>query len=1112
MDNLKEAKEILNYWYAIESLKPNPFPEIKEVTEQSYCKISGVVAENEILIEAIQKKKGDVKYEKYPFHSNEIEICVGKICIQEIIENLFEIIDEEMQEDVETEVCLFALRIDDKGKYIEHSLQISPFIWSTMNIIEEQRVNFQRLIPEASAKYIKKYEQLLKNESEKLDKKIWEVYHQIEKDLLQCLSENAKEVCALYVFNGYKEEKWRNKNNGTAEYSNLKQSYFLNDLYMVSENLHSDTKILDYILALNHNTNDNKINMLKDMEEIEKWYTSDKLPLGKWPSKYSLSFMQQVAVNIGVSEGAGEIFSVNGPPGTGKTTLLKEVIADTIVKRAIDIAYYDKPDDIFKWQKLEGIYDNNTKGYYVPNERFAKYEMLVVSSNNDAVQNLTLELPMANGVSSENTGINEFDINQTKEIWKIKEENGMSEVPEIYFSFAAKLLNSKHNRGDGCWGLISAPLGKKENISKFARCLNELGKAIREFEKNGNKALSYDEARKKFRQRYKKVCDMRKELHTYEQEEKSYQIADAKRDKLQAMYQEKKEKCQKKVGEIQSKKDGLNAAIYIVDAEIKSNVLALNALEQKKNNLLEEIKTLSKGTGILGTIFLKKERKENMMLANKKRAELEKLEEEKGKLYRFQVEYEKKRQEIEEFIVCYDKEIKELQEQCNRLLEEKNAEEMKYWRLRNTVLEKRRIYKKRNINIISAETREALSGKDQAKYEEVHCKEFLQYEAYNIERELLFYDALMLHKAVIFQSQAVKTNIVMLLKYWGEWQMTDRSRYQFSGVDRQKMAPALFHTLFLLVPVLSSTFASIETMFKDIRNEDEFGLMIVDEAGQAVPQMAVGAYMRFRRAIVVGDPKQIEPVVTLDKCLRVNLFAGEEVLEKYFDKSLSVQNVADVMNRYSGKISSDEQDEEEWIGCPLVVHRRCLDPMFSISNDISYGEIMVNRASYNVEEESFIYKKSLWIQMAGNERGGKNHFVEKQGAVVEALLRIHLNKNGELGELFIISPFRTVSNGIKEMLREEYPEQENWIYKHCGTVHTFQGKEAREVIYLLGCDNTSKGAVKWVNKNNINVAVTRAKQRIYFVGDKGLWENNRIMEQAMKYVDLMEAEQIVDIR
>lgn len=39
--------------------------------------------------------------------------------------------------------------------------------------------------------------------------------------------------------------------------------------------------------------------------------------------------------------------------------------------------------------------------------------------------------------------------------------------------------------------------------------------------------------------------------------------------------------------------------------------------------------------------------------------------------------------------------------------------------------------------------------------------------------------------------------------------------------------------------------------------------------------------------------------------------------------------------------------------------------------------------------------------------------------------------------------------------------------KCVGTVHTFQGKDANEVIFVLGCSDKSVGAMNWVVKRLI---------------------------------------------
>ena len=93
-----------------------------------------------------------------------------------------------------------------------------------------------------------------------------------------------------------------------------------------------------------------------------------------------------------------------------------------------------------------------------------------------------------------------------------------------------------------------------------------------------------------------------------------------------------------------------------------------------------------------------------------------------------------------------------------------------------------------------------------------------------------------------------------------------------------------FKSLFLLTPVISTTFAAVQSLLNVVTTPKSLGTLIIDEAGQAAPQLAVGALWRCKKALVVGDPKQIQPVVTIPDCI-YNI-VGDGVDLEYHNKAI----------------------------------------------------------------------------------------------------------------------------------------------------------------------------------------------------------------------------------
>lgn len=288
----------------------------------------------------------------------------------------------------------------------------------------------------------------------------------------------------------------------------------------------------------------------------------------------------------------------------------------------------------------------------------------------------------------------------------------------------------------------------------------------------------------------------------------------------------------------------------------------------------------------------------------------------------------------------------------------------------------------------------------------------------------------------------------------------------------EELLRAAWQSLFLLVPVVSTTFASLDRVFGRLGRE-ALGWLFIDEAGQATPQMAVGGMWRAKRTVVVGDPLQLEPVVVLpwtaQRALRDDYGVGEE----WAPSRTSVQQLADRTNRYGTLLPAELPDgsHEVWTGAPLRVHRRCDDPMFSVSNAIAYDNLMVygtpDRGPYRYGP------RSCWVHVTAAEADG--HWIPEEGRALRCILE-RLRDDGGVDlaqDVYVVSPFHAVVAGARKTCRDLLPAG------RVGTIHTTQGKEADVVILVLGTDPRRPGARAWAasRPNLLNVAVSRAKRR-----------------------------------
>ncbi|WP_312561936.1 AAA domain-containing protein [Anaerospora sp.] len=835
--------------------------------------------------------------------------------------------------------------------------------------------------------------------------------------------------------------------------NDLLNSFYIRDLERIIESLQEDCT--DYGQAFAQymsQQSGQRVNVESDIKAQLELMSPTHLPFGRWPSNYGMRFMQQIAVNAFMCKDTKyqqDFFSVNGPPGTGKTTLLKDIIAAIIVERAIEMARLDMPDSAFNQEVLCSIsYKNFSNEIRDIAPAIKGHGILVTSNNNSAVENITNELP---------------SISEMPEKYQSSDYHYFSEVSDMIF-------------GDGTtWALNAASLGNKRKRTTF---IDKFWPIAKEEEKD----LKYD-FNKELREKVKRISpeewNKAKQSfnHTLKQIKSEYA-------RIQTIY---------------------NQTCLLLESNTNLSALidSLQILESQIQKTEEQLVTCQ--NDILGYT----QRKELLLLQKLDLSSidrllwLKKMIWPKHKLVQKYTEIVNALEQNSIDLVNMRDKLDSIQKQIKALSHQKKSIEKE----RNAVCEK--------IAHLEAGL-EAFRAEMEAPYRidqyfikqptDISKSSPWGYSALNILREQLFLEALQLHKAFVCNSKNLRSNLDAFGKMM---------RGQIPKRQLPIVAPVLLQSLFLIVPVISTTFASVSSFLKDIP-KNEIAYLFIDEAGQAMPQSAVGAIWRSKKVIAVGDPLQIEPVVTLhDNVIQVlaDYYYQSQLIK---DKNTSVQTLADLINIIGG-YRTLEKENDLWIGAPLVVHNRCQQQVFHISNKIAYDNKMVYATK---DHQNAVCR---WIHVSGTSQNG--HFVPNQAeAITEIVLdsfkTLGQTENGDLKipSLFLITPFRSVRAGLINHFRKVLPdlfiqnkldipkkELRKWISTSIGTIHTFQGKQANTVILCLGVgsDGKNMGAVNWASAspNILNVAVTRSKIQLYIVGDKTLWQDKPHFDKAYTFCD-----------
>lgn len=818
-------------------------------------------------------------------------------------------------------------------------------------------------------------------------------------------------------------------------------SFFLDDLHRIRDRARAGDvgeALGRYLMPDDELDPDIRIDVARRRAAVEEGVRVERLPLGRWPAEADrpATLSRQFAINHALTDLAPEagLMGVLHPPGTGKKELLRDVLAGNVVARARRLAELERARDAFVGEPLQWRTDSFSRELPRLRPELTGFEMVVASARDGATaggEGIAAALPERTALAPK---------------WREQAD---------YFARLASTVLTETQRAESpvdAWGLVSARLGRLSRRSAFRASLwfgdgdddaadddpsVRMFAQLKAWRSGASPYRPWHEARGRFLDavhRVEALIDQRRE-------------AQARLIRLAAL-ERAKPSSERAVPEAREKVERASRAVdeqlaAQAEAEVRRNRAALAEAEHiaAKPGIFAVIRSRGRAS--------RRWRLDHLPLSRSLRTAEAEFRQASVTTERLRTTLARRKADL----VDVEQMLTRTEAEIDRLTAARDAEADRLGEAHPARL--------------APERRETRAPWLDLELEEA--------------RSELFLAAMDLHHDFIANNTGI-----MLTALNAALEVVGGNAPKDLDPEAVRAAWQLF---FLLVPLVSTTLASASRMLRGVGREG-IGWLVVDEAGQAAPQCAVGAMWHAKRVIAVGDPLQLQPAVTLPERARQALAEAYGVDQEWLAPAASVQTLVDRASDVGTSLPRD--GGRMWVGIPLRVHRRCDDPMFSLCNDLAYNGLMVSQVRREASDAEDPFgldasgrpriRPSAWADEKATEAG--THLQSNQIARLDKALA-YLTRRGVAPEQIIaISPFRQVAQHLELM-----SHRTRYHGMRAGDIRAVQDDQADVVLLVLGGDPHLEEATARAasSLNLVNVAASRARRRLYVIGDRDAW-------------------------
>ena len=296
--------------------------------------------------------------------------------------------------------------------------------------------------------------------------------------------------------------------------------------------------------------------------------------------------------------------------------------------------------------------------------------------------------------------------------------------------------------------------------------------------------------------------------------------------------------------------------------------------------------------------------------------------------------------------------------------------------------------------------------------------------------------------------------------------------------------------IFGQVRVIASTLVGAGNKLLDGKR---FSTLFIDEAAQALEAACWIPIRRASRIILAGDHCQLPPTVKSLEALRGGL--GKTLMERIVENKPECVSLLEVQYRMNDEImqfSSDYFYHGKMRSAPEVAHRLIHEGDAPIlwfdTSEIELGE-----------DEKDNFKE----QFVGETFGRVN---KGEAELTISLLQIYFQRIGKQRilddsiDVGIISPYRAQVQYLKRLIKKRTFFKPFRHLISVNTVDGFQGQE-RDVILISLVRANDKGQIGFLRDlRRMNVAMTRARMKLFILGDAPTLTRHPFYKQLYNYI------------